>query len=80
MKERILIFVVGLLVGTAISAGIFFAYVKGINTGSSNNQGMQMPSGNPPSMPGGQNRSNGQNSQGGQSGQPPEPPTNNNNN
>ena len=48
MKEKIIIFVIGLLLGAVISTGAFFVYTK---ANSFNNGGMQMPGGTPPSMP-----------------------------
>ena len=64
MKDNILLFVIGVLVGAVISTGAFFVYSKtttSCNTNSNNQIGM--PGGNPPSM---------------QDGQPPEMPNNNN--
>ena len=82
-KEKIILFVIGVLTGAVISTGAFFAYIKlaGVGTTSSN-QSMQMPGGGtPPEMPSG--------SQGGtppeipsgdQSNTPPEMPSGNNSN
>ena len=47
MKDKILIFTIGVLVGAIIATGIFYIY-------TSNNQNNQMPGGNPPSMPNGE--------------------------
>lgn len=74
MKEKILLFVVGVLVGSIIASGSFFVYTVANNSSKCDNQ-MQMPGGNPP---GGQNgqppeMQNGQNNQ---NGQPPEKPSN----
>ena len=66
MKEKILLFIVGLLLGAVIATGAFFAYTKA-SSSSCNNQNTQMNGGQPPEMPGGQNNSNGQ---------PPEKPSN----
>ena len=60
MKDKILLFVIGVLVGAVIATGAFFIYTK--SSCSSNNRDMQGPGGNRPSM---------QNSE---SGQPPEMP------
>ena len=73
MKDKILLFVIGVLVGAVISTGAFFVYSKMSTTCNTNsNNQIGMPGGNPPSM------------QDGQSGQPPEKPgenkTQNNNN
>lgn len=65
MKEKIIIFVVGLLLGAIISTGSIYIYTVANN--SNNNQGMQMKGGTPPSMPG---------MSGGQDGQMPQMPTN----
>ena len=68
-KEKIILFVIGVLTGAVISTGAFFAYIKlaGIGT-TSGNHSMQMPGGGtPPEMPSGD-----------QSGTPPEMPSDNN--
>ena len=70
MKDKILLFVIGVLVGAVISTGAFFVYTKATTTCNTNsNNQVGMPGGNPPSM---------------QDGQPPEKPgengTQNNNN
>jgi hypothetical protein len=59
MKDKIILFIIGVLVGAIISTGAFFVYTKATTTCNNNSQ-MGMPGGNPPSMPNGQN------------GQPPE--------
>ena len=68
MKDKIIIFIVGLLFGAVISTGSIYFYTLA-NTNSNNNQ-MQM-GGTPPTEQQGQN---GQ----GQQGQPPEMPNQNN--
>jgi len=75
-KEKIILFVIGVLVGAVISTGAFFAYIKlaGIGSSSDNGQSIQMPGGGtPPEMPSGEN---GPNDQGGT---PPEKPSDENN-
>ena len=68
MKEKIIICVISLLVGAVIATGAFFVYTQATTcNNTNNNQTMQMPGGNPPSMPNGQNSENGQ---------PPEMPNN----
>lgn len=73
-KSKIILFVIGVLLGAVIASAVFLISV---NTLGVNNSGSsaQMPGGGgmPPEMP------NGDNSQGGQSGQgtPPEMPGNN---
>lgn len=54
MKEKIIIFIIGLLLGAIISTGSIYFYSISNNT---NNQLIQMPGGNSPSM---QNQENGQ--------------------
>ena len=66
MKDKIMIFIIGVLVGAVIATGAFFVYTKATTCNINNNNQMQMPGGNPPSMPDGQN------------GQPPEKPEGNN--
>lgn len=67
MKEKIILFVIGVLVGAVISTGAFFIYTK-MTTPCNHNCKNQigMPGGNPPSM------------QDGQNGQPPAKPGENN--
>ena len=70
MKDKILLFVIGVLVGAVISTGAFFVYTKATTTCNTNsNNQIGMPGENPPSM---------QNGQSGQNGQPPEMPNGNN--
>ena len=66
MKDKILLFIIGVLVGAIIATGAFYVYST---TNNCNNNEMQMRDGNPPSMPNGQNNDN--------SG-PPEMPNGNN--
>ena len=67
-KEKIILFVIGVLTGAVISTGAFFAYIKlagvGTNNTSNTNQSNQMPGSTPPEMPSGD-----------QSGTPPEMPS-----
>lgn len=65
MKEKILLFIIGLLLGAVIATAAFFVYIKATNS-NCNNQNIQMNGGTPPSMPNSQN------------GQPPEKPNDNN--
>ena len=76
MKEKIMIFIIGLLVGAVIATGSFFVYSKVTTCNTTNNSQIGMPGGNPPSM------SNGQNNNGeppekpdGENGEPPEKPS-----
>lgn len=64
MKDNIILFIIGVLVGAIISTGAFLVYTKTITGRNCNNQQMRIPEGNPPSMPNG-------------NGQPPEMPDGN---
>ena len=75
-KEKIILFIIGVLVGAVISTAAFFVYAKTLGTGSatSGSSSQQMPGGStPPEMPSGENGSNGQ------GGTPPEKPSDENN-
>lgn len=62
MKEKIIIFAVGLLVGSVITSGAFFVYTKATVCKNNNQpQTMQMPGGGQRNMP---NDQNGKNEQG----------------
>ena len=71
-KEKIILFVIGVLVGAVISTAAFFVYTKTLGTGNvtSSSSSQQMPGGGGtlPEMPSGQN----------QGGTPPEMPSNTN--
>ena len=74
-KEKIILFVIGVLVEAVISTTAFFVYTKTLGTSSSASvsSSQQMPGGGtPPEMPSGEN---GSNSQGGT---PPEKPSDDN--
>ena len=75
-KEKIILFVIGVLVGAVISTAAFFVYTKTLGTGSdaSGSSSQQMPGGTPPEMPSGDNSGNGQ------GGTPPEMPSGNSSN
>ena len=75
MKDKIIIFIVGLLLGAIISTGSIYFYTVAKNSNdNTTQQETQMPNGQggqqgqPPEMP---------NGQGGQPGQPPEMPNSN---
>lgn len=55
MKDKIIIFIIGLLVGAILATGAFFIYTK-INQNSCtvNEQTKNLPEGNPPEMPNGE--------------------------
>ena len=69
MKDKILLFVIGVLLGAIIATGAFFVYSKSNCSNSTSNQNTSMPGGTPPSMPNGQS---------GENGQPPERPSDDN--
>ena len=71
VKEKIILFIIGVLVGAVISTGAFFAYINiaGIGNGSCNSQSIQKHSGTPPEKPSGDNE---------QSDTPPEMPNDEN--
>ena len=79
MKEKILIFIIGLLVGAVIATGAFFVYTKATTCNANNNAQTGMPGGNPRSIPRGQNNEKGQPPEkpDGDSEQQPEMPNNN---
>ena len=52
VKEKLIIFTIGVLIGAIISTGAFFAYIK-LAGNNNSGQSMQMPSGAPPEIPGG---------------------------
>ena len=75
MKEKIILFIIGLLTGAVISTGAFYVFITTANKcDNSKNQAMQMPNGQPPHAPNGGNNSNSSNN-----GQPPEMPNEDNN-
>ena len=91
-KVKIILFVIGVLVGAVISTAAFFVYTQTLDTSSnSNGNSMQMPGGGtPPEMSNGDSSDSGQsgtapempsgdNSGNGQSGTPPEKPSNDSN-
>ena len=76
MKNKILIFVIGLLVGAVIATGVFYIYTIKNNNCANNTQ---MPAGERPEMPSGQipQMPNGERPEM-PNGEPPEKPSNNN--
>lgn len=74
MKEKIIIFAIGLLVGAVMVTGAFCVYTVTSNSSNCNKRNVQTQSMTPPDM---NNNSGGQ--MGGQNnGQPPEKPSDNN--
>ena len=69
MKEKIIIFIIGLLVGAVLSTGAFYIYTKiSSNSNTTTIKNGQMPSGSPPEMPNKEKTD----------GEPPEKPTDEN--
>ena len=66
MKEKVKVFIIGVLVGAILATGAFLIY----NSSNSNNQ---TPGGNPPSMPSGENGEPPEKPSG-ENGEPPERP------
>ena len=54
MKEKILLIIIGMLLGAIIATGGFYIYNKS-NTCDVNNQQMHMNGGQPPELPSGEN-------------------------
>ena len=75
MKDKILIFIIGALVGAVLSTGAFYIYIATTNTKSSN-QDIQMNGGQPPDKPAGENGQPPEKPDG-ENGQPPEKPNDN---
>ena len=75
-KEKIILFVIGVLIGAVISTAAFFVYTKtlGNSSNDTSSSSQQMSGGTPPEMPSGENS---ENSQGGT---PPEKPSGNSSN
>ena len=53
MKDKIILFVIGLLVGAVIATGAFYVYITTSNSCNSSNQNTKVISGQPPEMPSG---------------------------
>ena len=75
MKDKIIIFVIGILLGAVISTGAFYIYT--ITKGSNECDNVQMNGGQPPEMPNGQNGEPPEKPDG-ENGEPPEKPGQNN--
>ena len=82
-KEKLLVFIIGLLLGAVIATGAFVVCTKTCHSSGHRQEVMQLPGGNnnqnnknsqPPSMPNGNNNDN----QNNQNNQPPEMPSDNN--
>ena len=61
MKDKLMMFVIGVLVGAIVATGAFYIYTS-TNSNDFRDNNMQMNGGQPPELPSGQN------------GQPPEKP------
>ena len=83
MKEKIIIFAIGLLVGAVLSTGAFLVYSKTSKCNRDHQMQMnmqqrgQVPQGNSQGMPGQNNQGMMPNQNNNQNGQPPEMPNNN---
>ena len=67
MKDKIILFIIGVLVGAVIATGAFYVYTTTNSSCNCNNQNTQMNNGEqPPEKPDGEN------------GQPPEKPSDDN--
>lgn len=71
MKEKIILFIIGVLIGAIIATGSFYVYTTTVKSCDCNANNTQMNDGKPPEMPNEQNNQNGQ---------PPEKPKDNNQN
>ena len=61
MKEKIILFVIGVLFGAVIATGAFYIYTTTNNScTSTNTNNTQMNGNRPPEIPSGQNSENGQ--------------------
>ena len=76
MKDKIILFVIGVLVGAVISTGAFYIYTTTTKSCDCSSSNTQMNGGQPPEMPSGQNSENGQPPEkpDGDNSQPPEKP------
>ena len=66
MKDKILLFVIGVLVGAVIATGAFYIYTTTTNSCECSSNNFQMNDGQPPEIPNGQNS---------ESKEPPEKPS-----
>ena len=79
MKEKIFLFIIGLLVGAVITTGICYIYTKA-NSNECSNEKTQQNGNQPPEMPSeGPTDKGGWEMPEGGNGQPPEKPSENNN-
>ena len=77
MKEKIMLSIIGLLLGAVIATGAFYVYNKSTSCNTSSTQQM-MQGDNPPSMPSNNNGEPPEKPEG-ETGEPPEKPSNDNN-
>lgn len=54
MKDKMMLFIIGVLVGAIVATGAFYIYITAGSSCNSNNQNVQMNGGQPPEMPNGQ--------------------------
>lgn len=74
MKDKILVFIIGVLVGAVLSTGAFYIYTRV----SGNNNNTQLNGGQPPEMPNGENGQPPEKPDGDNTGEPPAKPEDNN--
>lgn len=74
MKDKLMIFIIGLLLGAVISTGAFYVYTASTKSCNCNSNNTQMNGGQPPEMPNGQKSENGEPPEkpDGETGEPPE--------
>ena len=77
MKDKIILFIIGVLFGAVIATGAFYVYTT-TNNNSNSCQTMQMSGGTPPEMPNGNNGTPPEKPSG-ENGEPPAMPSQNNN-
>ncbi len=76
MKDKVLIFIIGFLVGAVVTTGISYIYIT-TSKSNNNNNNTQMNGEQPPKLPSGENGEPPEKPEG-EMGQPPEKPDNNN--
>ena len=75
MKDKIIVFIIGVLVGAVLSTGAFYIYTR-VSGNNSNNT--QLNGGQPPEMPNGENGQPPEKPDGDNTGEPPAKPEDNN--
>ena len=80
MKNKVIVFIIGILVGAIIATGAFYIYNKKNDSCECGSNNTQINEGQPPEMPNGQNGEMGEPPEkpDGEMGEPPEKPNDNN--